>query len=122
MIKTINPISPSISIWNGSPVYINSGSGAQGVGNVRFNTSLQTFEVYDGYTWVAVSMSCNIGLIQEAEDILSWAGKKRNEEAELERLAKDSAVIADLVRQKREIEDKIKMVHILTKEDKLGTD
>jgi hypothetical protein len=61
-------------------------------------------------------------LTPEAESALDWAIKKKNEDMVLENLAKSNPTIADLINQKKELDDKIKMVQTLMKEDiKVGT-
>jgi hypothetical protein len=106
-----------------SPTYINTNSGNQGVGNLRYNTSTQNFEVYDGYTWVTINSSyTSVGLTSEAESLLDWAREKRNEELAIEAMAATNPTIADLLNQKKDLDHKIKMVQILTKEElKVGT-
>ena len=74
--------------------YVNGYSGAQGIGNVRFNTSNQNFEVYDGNNWVMIAMDyAQVGLNPEAESLLDWARKKRDEELAWESLAKDNQAV-----------------------------
>ena len=103
--------------------YINSSSGYMNVGDVRYNTSIQRLEVYDGNMWVELNTShASVGLTPDAERALDWANRKIEEEAELDRLAASNATIADLVNQKKELDDKIKMVQTLMKEEvKVGT-
>ena len=106
-----------------SPTYVNTNSGTQSVGNMRFNTSNQSFEVYDGYNWIMPNSSyTSVGLTSEAESLLDWAGQKRDEEIAIEAMAATNPTIADLLNQKKELDHKIKMVQILTKEElKIGT-
>ena len=103
--------------------YITSGSGYMNVGDLRFNTNTQNLEVYDGQIWRELNTShASVGLTPEAEMTLDWATRKRNEELALEQLAKTNPTIGDLVNQKKELDDKIKMVQILMKEEtKVGT-
>ena len=103
--------------------YINTSSGYMNVGDVRYNTQMQRLEVYDGQMWLEINTShASVGLTPDAERALDWANRKIAEELELERLAKSNPTIADLVNQKKELDDKIKMVQILTKEEvKVGT-
>jgi len=64
--------------------YVNGYSGLQGVGNMRYNTSNQNMEVYDGTTWVTLNMGyASVALSAEAESLLDWAKQKRNEELAL---------------------------------------
>lgn len=124
MIKTINNIGRYVTVSGGSPAstYVNSYSGSHGVGNVRFNTGTQTFEVFDGNTWVQINTGhANVGLRPEAEDAIAWAINRLHEERMLVQKAKDNPAIADLLKQKQKIEDQIRMVEILTKDHTVGT-
>lgn len=101
-----------------SATYINPSHGALNVGDVRYNTARQWLEVYDGNTWVQLSEShASIGLTPDAESALDWAINKRREETELEILALSNTAIADLLNQKKELDDKIKMVKTLVKDE-----
>jgi hypothetical protein len=68
-------------IGGSASTYINNHSGAQGVGNLRFNTSNQQIEVYDGINWTFLNMpDATVGLNDDAESLLDWARERRNEE------------------------------------------
>jgi hypothetical protein len=98
--------------------YINNYSGAQGVGNLRFNTTNQSMEVYDGNGWILLQMGhVNVGLTPEAESILDWAKKKRDEEIEIDLLAAANPAIKNLLEQIKEKEDQIQMVMTLIKKE-----
>ena len=103
--------------------YINTSSGYMNVGDVRFNTQMQRLETYDGQTWLEINSShASVGLTPDAENAIDWAIKKRQEDLALEELAKTNSTIADLINQKKELDDKIKMVQTLMKEEvKVGT-
>ena len=125
MIKSVSGAGRYVMVQGGFPAttYINTSSGYMNVGDVRYNTSIQRLEVYDGNMWVELNTShASVGLTPDAERALDWANRKIEEEAELDRLAASNATIADLIKQKKELDDKIKMVQILTKEEvKVGT-
>jgi hypothetical protein len=95
MIKNITPIGRYIQVSGGTAsTYINNYSGAQGVGNMRFNTSTQNMEVFDGNLWMTLNMDyASVGLNSEAESLLDWARKKRDEELAWESLAKDNKAV-----------------------------
>jgi hypothetical protein len=95
MIKNITPIGRYITVSGGnSSTYVTSYSGAQGVGNMRFNTSTQNMEVFDGNLWMTLNMDyASVGLNSEAESLLDWARKKRDEELAWESLAKDNKAV-----------------------------
>ena len=117
MIGTIFSNSPSIQVTGGtSSTYVNGYSGAQGVGNMRYNTSTQKTEVFDGTNWIQLNMgSVSVGLSGEAESLLQWAREKRNQELERERLAETNPAIKDLLEQIKTKEDQIEMVMTLLK-------
>jgi hypothetical protein len=125
MLRTVSGAGRYVMVQGGMPAhtYINSSSGYMNVGDVRYNVQMQRLEVYDGQIWVEISTGhASVGLTPDAERALDWANRKIEEEAELDRLAASNATIADLIKQKKELDDKIKMVQILTKEEvKVGT-
>jgi hypothetical protein len=95
MIKSIMPSGRYMTVSNGNTsTYVNSYSGSQGVGNMRYNTSSQNMEVYDGNNWVTINMDhASVGLNSEAESLLDWARQKRDEELAWESLAKDNQAV-----------------------------
>jgi hypothetical protein len=95
MIKGITQSGRYTTVSNGNAsTYVNSYSGQQGVGNMRFNTSTQNMEVFDGSNWVMLNMSyASVGLTPDAESLLDWAKEKRNEELAWESLAKDNQAV-----------------------------
>ena len=118
MIKTINGSGRYMMVNGGFPAttYINTSSGYMNVGDVRYNTQMQRLEVYDGNMWVELNTShASVGLTPDAEKALDWAIKKAQEELILIEKAKDNPAIADLLEQKKKIEDQITMVDTLTK-------
>ena len=85
---------------------------------MRYNTSLQKMEVFDGVTWITLSTTvASVGLSGEAESLLDWARKKREEEEEIERLAKENVAINDLLEQVKEKQHQIKMVQTLIRKE-----
>lgn len=117
MIKNISATGKYLQVsGGGSSTYINNFSGAQGIGNMRYNTSNQNMEVFDGNNWISINMSyTSVGLTSDAESLLDWARKKRDEELERDRLAQSNPAIRDLVNQIKEKEDQLKMVQTLLK-------
>ena len=95
MINNISATGRYVQVSGGTAsTYINNDSGSQGVGNMRYNTSMQRMEVFDGNNWVMLNMSsASVGLNAEAESLLDWARKKRDEELVWESLAKDNKAV-----------------------------
>ncbi len=95
MIKDIMAQGRYVQVSGGnSSTYVNGYSGSQGVGNIRYNTSNQNMEVFDGNSWIQLNMgSVSVGLNGEAESLLDWARKKRDEEMAWDSLAKDNQAV-----------------------------
>lgn len=95
MIKNITASGRYVQVsGGGSGNYINGHSGLQGVGNMRYNTSTQQMEVFDGSNWIMLNMDyATVGLNGDAESLLDWARQKRNEELAWESLAKDNQAV-----------------------------
>lgn len=119
MIKGINATGKYTQVTGGNySTYVNNYSGAQGLGNMRYNTSNQNMEVFDGNGWIMLNMGyTSVGLTPDAESLLDWARKKRDEELEREQLAQSNPAIKDLMNQIKEKEEQIKIVQTLIKEE-----
>ena len=119
MIKNLLTSGKYISVLGGGATnYINNYTGAQGVGNLRFNTAIQTMEVYDGNSWIQLYMgNATVGLNDEAESLLDWAKKKRNEEMELEAFAENNPTVRDLLNTIKQKQEQITIVKALIKKE-----
>ena len=95
MISNVMPSGRYVQVSGGSTsTYINGYSGLQGVGNMRYNTSSQNMEVFDGNNWIMLNMgSVSVGLNGEAESLLDWAREKRNEELKWKELAEKNQAV-----------------------------
>ncbi len=95
MIKDIMASGRYVQVSGGSAsTYVNGYSGLQGVGNMRYNTTSQNMEVFDGNNWVTLNMGyAQVGLNGEAESLLDWARQKRDEELAWESLAKENQAV-----------------------------
>ena len=119
MIKNVIGQGKYINVSGGAVTnYVNNYTGAQGLGNMRFNTVNQGIEVYDGNSWMHLQMEhVNVGLNAEAESLLDWARTKRNEELELEALAETNATIKDLLNTIKQKQEQISIVRTLIKKE-----
>jgi len=119
MIKGINQGGKYITVTGGSPGsnYINNYSGAQGVGNLRFNTTNQNLEIWDGSSWTTLNVSyATVELNHEATDLLDWVKAKRIEEQEIRELAKKSKAVQNALDAVKKAEEELKLISILTKD------
>jgi len=91
-------------------------SNAKMVGDMMYDVDAQCIKVFDGNSWtILASPSVSVGLNHEAESLLDWARKKRNEELEYEQLAETNPAIKDLLSQIKTKEEQIQMVMTLLK-------
>ena len=113
MIKGIHS-SRYISVTPSSPrEHINNGG--QSSGEMRYNTSNQLVEVYNGNTWQSITEYVNINLSSEAETAIQWATNKMYEEQELKAKMEKYPTLKSAYEQ-------YKMVEALVYEDdKVGT-
>ena len=118
MIKNITPIGRYITVSGGnSNTYVNGYSGAQGVGNMRFNTSTQNMEVFDGNSWMTLNMDyASVGLNNDAESLLDWARKKRDEEMKWYSLASSNEAVRIALEQLEQAKTRLELTAILSRE------
>ena len=118
MIKAIHTSGRYIQVIGGSAsTYVNGQYGAQGVGNLRFNTSGQRLEVYDGNVWVELNMPhASVGLSGAAEEAIDWARRQMEEEKRLEVLAKEHPSVADAMEAVRQAQERVRIVAALVQE------
>ena len=118
MIKGIAPMGKYtvVSAGNTSVPYINQNINNPIQGMIRISGS--DIQVFDGITWMTMNTSyASIGLSSDAESLLDWARKKRDEEIEIDLLAAANPTIKDLLDQIKEKEDQIQMVMNLIKKE-----
>jgi len=93
---------------------MNNYSGAQGLGNIRFNTTNQNLEVYDGTMWHPIQMdTVNVSLTPDAVAAIAWASQQRHDEMKIKELAERHPAVADQVAAVQEAEEKLRMVTLL---------
>jgi hypothetical protein len=91
MIKGINSSSQYITIQGGNPMQNYFSPGAQGAGQMRYNTNSNNVEVWDGVTWKEISTSyASVDLSHEAQSLLQWARQTRDKELAREARIRDN--------------------------------
>ena len=105
-----------VSSGNTSVPYVNQNINNPIQGMIRISGN--DMQVFDGSNWMMMSTSyASVGLSPEAEALLDWAKKKRDEEMERDFLAATNSTIRDLLDQIAEKEDQIQMVMNLIKKE-----
>ncbi len=123
MIKNIHASGRYIQVTGGdASTYVNNYSGSQGVGNMRYNTSNQQMEVYDGNNWTILNMShASVGLNSEAESLLDWARKKRDQENEWYKIASANEAVRIALEQLEQAKTRLELTTILSREHEQTT-
>ena len=114
MIQHITSNSANLLSSAYSPPHINSNG--QTAGQVRYNTSTQCMEVYDGSSWISISQRVSIGLSYGAEEAIRWAHERMTMEEDAKRLAEDHAAVAIALENLNKAEEQLRTTIILSKE------
>ena len=84
MIKSLVTQGPYLVINGGYHNFPYISPGTAGAGHVRWNPNMNEMEVNDGISWRSLGANdTSISLTNDAQDALSWALKKMQEEREL---------------------------------------
>ena len=116
MIKSITPgtginVIDSHVSW---PSFYNSPSSNSLVGQMRYNGSNQSMEVYDGTTWLTMSPTyTTVELSGEVQSIIHWARMKMAEEERLKELAVKHPTVADALEAVKRAEEQVCIVAAL---------
>lgn len=117
MLNGINTSGRYLQVTGGtSSTYINKNynPNAKMVGDMMYDVDSQCMKVFDGSSWQPLMGSyATVELTYEAQTLLDWARKKKDEEMLLEKQAQESPAIKDLVDQIKQKQEQIKMVQTL---------
>jgi hypothetical protein len=122
MIKGISHSGKYLQVTGGSPMNPYIPPGGQSAGIMRYNTNMNTVEVYDGQVWNEIGSSyAYISLTSEAEALLDWAREKRNEEFQIQSLAKDHPAVKIAMDNLEKARQQLDATIILSKEHDTST-
>jgi len=122
MIKDIISSGPFVQVAGGGGYtpYINMNTPSAGI--TRWNGATQSLEVYDGSSWMVISSSvATVGLNTDAVRAITWANNKMNEEAELEKLAKEHPAIQIALDNLEKARQQLNATILLSKEHNEST-
>jgi hypothetical protein len=85
-------------------------------GQVRFNPSTRSMEVYDGHNWVNYAGSAQVVLSGGAEEILRWAQKKMEQERNWMNMATTNPAVRDAYEKFKQAEEQLQIVQALIQE------
>ena len=116
-ITNITSNSPYVHVrtYEGNKPYISPGS--QSAGMMRYNTSSQNMEVYDGISWQTLGMgNATIELSGLVQNAIAWAVTQMEKEAEMKRLAEKNPSIAHAVENVEQAKKELELIYQLTKD------
>lgn len=119
MIKDVMSSGRYVQVSSGgSSTYVNNYGGQQGVGNMRYNTSTQNMEVYDGNNWMQLNMGiASIGLTAEAESLLDWARKEREKQMLREARIRSNPALQKAYENIKRAQENFDLLEALIKDD-----
>jgi len=119
MIKSIVSQSQwlTVNTYNNTPYMP---GGLQSSGMVRYNTSMQRLEVYDGNIWLELGGGSTVDLSSSAKATLEWASNKMEEERNWKEMAEKNPTIRDAYEKFKQAEEQLKIVQALVKEDNVA--
>lgn len=98
-----------------STPYVNMSNPSAGM--VRYNGNSNNLEIYDGSSWMTYSSTiASVGLNAEAESLLDWAKKKRDEEAEWYKLASNNEAFRIALEQLEQAKTRVEITAKLVRE------
>lgn len=113
MIKGISA-GPGLQVSGNSSSYPYISPGAQSAGMVRYNTSSQCLEVYDGLSWLLMSSSYpTVEFDSQTRQVIEWAHTKMQEEQRLLDLAKEHPTVADALATRQRADEAVKIAATL---------
>jgi flagellar hook-basal body complex protein FliE len=112
---TLRANSPFIFAGVDSNPYV--GNNGQAAGMVRFNTSSQHLEAYDGSIWHRIANNENVGMTQEAIEAIHWARDKIVKEKQLKELAEKHPGVADAMQQLKQASEQLEIMVQLVNKD-----
>ena len=117
MLNGINTSGRYLQVTGGSSttfVSKNHSSNNFMTGDMRYDFDSQSMKVFDGHQWQSIiGNMATVELTYEAQTLLDWARKKKDEEMLLEKQAQENPAIKDLVDQIKQKQEQIKMVQTL---------
>lgn len=69
------------------------------VGALRFNSSLQCYEVFDGVAWQMHNRETVLNLDEEFVDLIEWAKRKKQEDEQLYKLLEENEGLKEIYGQ-----------------------
>ena len=111
-LVNITSNNPYVQVHQTQSSYVsNNGSGA---GMVRYNTSSQQLEAFDGSSWVPVSQQISVDMNYGTMDAIRWAIGKLDEEKRIAELADQHPMVRDAVDTLKTATDKLQVALALT--------
>ena len=110
MIKNIHSSTNHIQIGQGYSNVPPISPGSQSAGMLRYNTSSNAIEVYNGVAWFSIETTADIMLSPVAQHAMDWAIKKMKEEEQLQSLMSRHPGLKDL-------NDKFEIMKVLCQEE-----
>ena len=112
---SVNSASPYMFVGPAGNSYV--GPNGPAAGMVRFNTSTQQLEAFDGSVWIRIATDQTVGLTSDAVEAIHWARDRIIKEHQIAELAKQHPGVADAVQQLRRASEQLEIMVQLVNKD-----
>jgi hypothetical protein len=117
MIKGINSSSRYIAVSGGMAASPYISPGSVGAGMMRWNSNMNCMEVNDGNMWKTIDMGyATVELTPDAESLLEWARKKRDQENEWYKIASTNEAVRIALDQLEQAKTRLELTTILSRD------
>lgn len=121
MISSIHSNNDFIVVEGATSSYPYISPGANGAGIIRWNSTMNCFEVNDGAVWQKIyNNNVQISLSNHASEILQWVENKMQREKQLKNLAATHPGIKSLLDQADHIHEQIEIMQTLITQNNAG--
>lgn len=120
MLKGLNTSGRYLQVTGGSfNMHISKSytSNVHSQGDMRYDLDEQCIKVYDGSMWQTLHGGyATVEMTHNAESLLDWARKKRDEELRIQELANKHPTVADALQAVKHAEEQVRIVAALVQE------
>jgi hypothetical protein len=104
-----------VNCYQGNMPYISPG--AQSSGNLRYNTSMNRVEVYDGVSWLELGGGyANIELSPVVQTAVNWVMIQMEKEAAMKEMAKKHASVQAALANVEQAKQELELIYELAKD------
>jgi hypothetical protein len=114
MTTIVQSYSQYLTVSHSPGQYI--GNNGQGAGQMRFNTTSQKVEAYDGNSWITLTSFTNVDTNHKVTEAMHWVHTKMLEENDVKQLAKKHKSVAAALENLNKAQEQLEITIHLSRE------